>query len=133
MAMSAVSITNSSVYETPAGDLVNNATVIFGETGASGAQVQAVVQNPQYSLSVLTALAMGIQRLQGVPGRDAVVIFAAAARTQDETRFVAGAGNILAPDHQALPPLAPAFPPPPIPGATPGAAPSAPRPAHSIS
>src|SRR6266568_6809505 len=118
MAMSAVTITNSTVYETPAADLVNNATVIFASTGASDAQVQAVVQNPQYSLSVLTALAMGIQRLQGVPGRDAIVIFAAAARTQDETRFVAGAVNMLARYHEAVAPIAQVSAPGPILGRT---------------
>jgi len=118
MAMSAVTITNSTVYDTPPGDLVNNATVIFGETGASEAQVQALVQNPQYSLSVLTALAMGIQRLQGVPGRDAVVIFAAAAQTQDEVRFVAGAVNMLARYHEAVAPLAQLSAPGPILGRT---------------
>lgn len=118
MAMSAVTITNSTVYDTPPGDLVNNATVIFGETGASEEQVQALVQNPQYSLSVLTALAMGIQRLQGVPGRDAVVIFAAAAQTQDEVRFVAGAVNMLAHYHEAVAPLAQVSAPGPILGRT---------------
>jgi hypothetical protein len=40
------------------------------------------------SLSVLTALAKGVQRLKDVPGRDSVVTFAAAAQTQDETRFL---------------------------------------------
>ena len=118
MAMSAVTITNSTIYETPAADLVNNATVIFGETGASDAQVQALVQNPQYSLSVLTALAMGVQRLQGVSGRDAVVIFAAAAQTQDETRFVAGAMNMLARYHEAVAPIAQVSAPGPILGRT---------------
>jgi hypothetical protein len=54
MAMSAVTITNSSIYDTPAADLVNAATAIFTETGASKQQVQALVQNPQYPLSVLT-------------------------------------------------------------------------------
>src|SRR5467141_2490708 len=102
MAMSAVTITNSSIYDTPPGDLVNNATVIFAATGASDAQVQTLVQNPQYSLSVLADLAMGIQRLKDVPGRDAVVIFAAAAQTQDECRFVAGAINMLARYHEAM-------------------------------
>jgi len=118
MAMSAVTITNSTVYDTPAGDLVNNATAIFKETGASDAQVQAAVQNPQYSLSVLTSLAMGLQRLQGVPGRDAIVIFAAAARTQDETRFVAGAANMLARYHESVAPIAQVSAPGPILGRT---------------
>ena len=133
MAMSAVTITNSTIYETPAGDLVNNATVIFGETGASNAQVQAVVQNPQYSLSVLTSLAMGIQRLQGVAGRDAIVIFAAAARTQDETRFVAGAVNMLARYHEAVTPIAQVSAPGPILGTTASGALIVPMPVDYIS
>ena len=118
MAMSAVTITNSTIYDTPPGDLVNNATVVFGETGASEAQVQALVQNPQYSLSVLTALAMGIQRLRGVPGRDAVVIFGAAAKTQDETRFVAGAVNMLARYGEGVVPITQVTAPGPILGFT---------------
>lgn len=122
MAMSAATITNSTVYDTPPGDLINNATMIFGSTGATDAQVQALVQNPQYSLTTLTELAMGIQRLQGVPGRDAVVIFAAAARTQDECRFVAGAINMLARYHEAVAPIAQVSAPGPILGRTAGGA-----------
>ena len=118
MAMGAMTITNSTIYDTPPGDLINNATVIFGETGASEAQVQALVQNPQYSLSVLTALAMGIQRLSGVGGRDALVIFAAAARTQDETRFVAGAVNQLGRYTEAVEPITQVSAPGPILGST---------------
>jgi len=132
MAMSAVTITNSTVYDTPAADLVNNATVIFAATGASDAQVQAVVQNPQYSLSVLTSLAMGIQRLQGVPGRDAVLIFAAAAQTQDEVRFVAGAVNILARYHEAVAPITQVSAPGPILGRTAGGALVVPMPVDYI-
>jgi len=122
MAMSAVTITNSTVYDTPPADLVNNATRIFGTTGATEAQVQALVQNPQYSLTTLTELALGIQRLQGVPGRDAVVIFAAAARTQDECRFVAGAINMLARYHEAVAPIAQVSAPGPVLGRTAGGA-----------
>ena len=122
MAMSAVTITNSTVYDTPPADIVNNATMIFGSTGATEAQVQALVQNPQYSLTTLTELALGIQRLQGVPGRDAVVIFAAAARTQDECRFLAGAINMLARYHEAVAPIAQVSAPGPVLGRTAGGA-----------
>jgi hypothetical protein len=122
MAMSAVTITNTSIYDTPPADLVNNDTMIFGTTGATDAQVQALVQNPQYSLTVLTELALAIQRLQGVPGRDAVVIFAAAARTQDECRFVAGSMNMLARYHEAVAPIAQVSAPGPILGRTAGGA-----------
>jgi hypothetical protein len=114
MALSAVTITNSSIYDTPPADLINNATMIFNSTGATEAQVQALVQNPQYSLTVLIELALAIQRLQGVPGRDAVVIFAAAARTQDECRFVAGSTNMLARYHESVTPIAQVSAPGPI-------------------
>ena len=114
MAMSAMTITNSTIYDTPAGDLVNNATAVFKTTGASDAQVQALVQNPQYSLSVLTALAQGVQRLKDVPGRNAVVVFAAAASTQDETRFLAAAMNMLARHHESVAPIAEVSAPGPV-------------------
>jgi hypothetical protein len=122
MALSAVTITNSSIYDTPPADLINNDTMIFKSTGATDAQVQALVQNPEYSLTTLTELALAIQRLQGVPGRDAVVIFAAAARTQDECRFVAGAANMLARYHEAVAPIAQVSAPGPILGRTAGGA-----------
>ncbi len=118
MAMSAVTITNSSIYDTPAADLVNAATTIFSEAGATEQQVQALVQNPQYSLTVLTDLAIAIRRLQGVPGRDAVVIFAAAAKTQPETRFMAGAVGMLARYHEAVAPIVQVSAPGPILGRT---------------
>jgi hypothetical protein len=118
MAMSAMTITNSSIYDTPAADLVNAATTIFSETGATDQQVQALVQNPQYSLSVLTDLAVAMRRLQGVPGRDSVVIFAAAARTQVETRFMAGAVGMLARYHEAVTPIVQVSAPGPILGRT---------------
>jgi hypothetical protein len=118
MAMSAMTITNSSIYDTPAADLVNAATTIFSETGATDQQVQALVQNPQYSLSVLTDLAVAMRRLQGVPGRDSVVIFAAAARTQVETRFMAGAVGMLARYHEAVTPIVQVSAPGPILGHT---------------
>jgi len=106
MVMSAVTITNSTVYDTPPGDLVNTAQAIFAATGASDAQVRALIKNPQYSLSTLTAVAMGVQRLQRVNGIASVVDFAAAAKTQDETRFVAAAVNMLARYHESSQPIA---------------------------
>jgi hypothetical protein len=114
MAMSAVTITNTAVYDTPPGDLVNNATAVFKETGAGEAQVGALVKNPQYSLSVLTAVAMGIQRLKGVKGLSSVVQFGAAAKTEDEARFVAAAVNMLGRYHESVEPLAEVAAPGPI-------------------
>jgi hypothetical protein len=120
--LSAVTITNSTVYDTPPGDLINNAQSIFAGTGASEAQVRALVKNPQYSLSLLTDLAMGVNRLQGVNGLASVVDFAAAAKTQDETRFVAASVNILARYHERVQRIAVVAAPGPIIGRTTGGA-----------
>jgi hypothetical protein len=116
--MSVVTITNTTVYDTPQGDLVNAAKATFAATGASDAQVGALMQNKQYSLSVLTALAHGLQRLQRVNGLPSVVPFAAVAKTQDETRFVAAAVNILARYHETVSRIAQVTAPGPIVGRT---------------
>ena len=116
--LSAVTITNSTVYDTPPGDLVNSAQSIFAGTSASEAQVRALVKNPQYSLSLLTDLAMGVNRLRGVNGLASVVDFAAAAKTQDETRFVAGSVNMLARYHESVAPITVTMAPGPILGRT---------------
>jgi len=118
MAMSAVTITNSTVYDTPQGDLINGDQAIFAGTGADDAKVQALMRNTQYSLSTLTALANGIHRLQGVTGQPRVVEFAAGAQTQDETRFVAAAVNMLARYHESVEPLVEVTTPRPIVGRT---------------
>ena len=112
--MSAVTITHSSVYDTPPGDLINAARAIFAQTGASDAQVQALLKNSQYTLSMLTAVAQGIKRLQGVNGLPSVIDFAAAAKTQDETRLVAGAVNMLARYHESTQRIAQVTAPGPI-------------------
>lgn len=118
MAMSTVTIINSTVYDTPAADLINQAQAAFAATGASEAQVAALMKNPQYALSVLTALAQGIQRLPGVTGLASVVEFAAGAKTQDETRLVAAAVNMLARHHESAARVARVTAPGPIVGHT---------------
>jgi len=117
-ALSAVTITNTAVYDTPPGDLINNAIAVFKETGADEAQVGALVKNPQYSLSVLTATAAGVQRLKGVRGLPSLVSFAAAAKTEDEARFVAASVNMLARYHESVERLAEVSAPGPILGRT---------------
>jgi hypothetical protein len=78
-----VTITNTAVCDTPAGDLMNQAQAAFAATGADAA-VAALMKNPQYSLSVLTALAQGCQRLRAVKGVASVVAFASIARIAAE-------------------------------------------------
>ena len=61
---------------------------------------------------------MGVQRLQGVNGLPSVVRFAAVAKTQDETRFVAAAVNMLARYRESTQPLSEVLAPGPIFGRT---------------
>jgi hypothetical protein len=61
-----------------------------------------------------------------------VVIFAAAAQTQDETRFVAGAVNMLARYHEGVAPIAQVSAPGPILGRTVGGALVVPMPVDYI-
>lgn len=132
MALSAVTITDSTIYDTPTADVINSDIASFAGTGASDAQVKALMRNQQYGLSVLTAIARGLQRLKGVQGLASVVDFAAAAQTQDETRFVAGAVNMLARHHETVAPLAQVMAPGPIIGRTAGGALVVPAPVDYI-
>ena len=61
-----------------------------------------------------------------------MVDFAAAAQTQDETRFVAGAVNMLARHHETVAPLAQVMAPGPIIGRTAGGALVVPAPVDYI-
>lgn len=114
MAMSAVTITNTAVYDTPPGDLVNTAIGVFRETGASDAQTSALVKNKNYSLSVLSVLALGVHRLSGASGLASIVGFGATAKTEDEARFVAAAVNMLARYHESVDRIAQVTAPGPI-------------------
>jgi hypothetical protein len=106
IAISAPSVTNQLIYDTPAADLiVRNEQRLLG-MGASEAQTRALIKNPWYSLSVLTSLVSALDRLAGVSGRPAVVALAATASTEDEARFLAGAVEMLAAQQQTVTPLA---------------------------
>jgi hypothetical protein len=112
--MTGVAAADRSIWDTPPGDLFNNARSVFGGTGATSDQVQALMLNPYYSLSVLTALAKGVTRLQGVTGRDQLVVFGSAVQSEDEANFVASAVNMLARYHESVAPLARVSTPGPI-------------------
>jgi hypothetical protein len=122
MAVSAITIVNTTVCDNPPGDLINQAQATFAATGASNASVAALMKNKQYPLSGLTALAHGVQRLQGVNGLASVVEFAAVAQTHDEVRFVAAAVNMLARHHESVERIALVTAPGPIIGRTAGGA-----------
>ena len=94
--LSAVSVTESWVWDTPPGDLIKQAQDRFLATGATPAQVTALIKNRWYSLSVLTMLGQGLERLAPATGRADVVVLASTADSEDHARFIAIAVKALA-------------------------------------
>jgi hypothetical protein len=105
IAISAVSVTNTIIYDTPAADLIARNQQRLLAMGASEEQTQALIKNPWYSLSVLTSLVTALDRLAGVDGRPAVVALTTTATTEDQARFLAQAVEMLAAHHQTVAPL----------------------------
>jgi hypothetical protein len=93
-AMSMATITNSTVYDVPQADLINADRAIFATTGATDAQVSALMKNRQYSATVLTSLAVAIQRLKGVNGLASIVRFGAIAGVAQREEFKAPARTV---------------------------------------
>jgi hypothetical protein len=106
IAISAASVTNTMIYDTPAADLIARNQQRLMAMGASEQETQALIKNPWYSLSVLTSLVTALDRLAGVDGRPAVIVLATTATTEDQARFVANAVEMLAAHHQTVAPLA---------------------------
>jgi hypothetical protein len=103
MALTMTSATNDLVWDTPPADLIERSKQSLLAMGTGEAQVQALVRNPWFSLTVLTSLVTGLERLDGVRGRDAVVGFAATARSENQARIIAGAVQMLARQHATEP------------------------------
>jgi len=80
--------TNNLVYDTPRGDLVVKVEERVRGAGASDEQLRAFERNPNLTLSIQTAIAQSLARLDGVAGRPAVVDLAAGATSEDQARFV---------------------------------------------
>lgn len=96
IAISGTSFTNDLIYDTSAADLsVMNKQRLLN-MGASEAQVEALLNNRWYSLSVLTALVAELQRLPGVTGIPDVIALAATAQNEEEARFIAASVQMLA-------------------------------------
>ena len=95
-AISGLSFTHDLVYDTPASDLLVLNRQKMTAMGASDAQVQALVANRWFSLSVLTGLVTDLERLGPVSGRPEVLTLAATATKEEEARFLAAAVQMLA-------------------------------------
>ncbi len=116
--LTVTTMTNNLVWDTPPADLMvlNGKKVVA--MGASEAQAQALGRNPWYSLTMLTALITALDRLEGVPGREQVVVFAARSESEEHSRLVVGAVQMLAHHHATVARLSRIAAPGPIVGHT---------------
>ncbi len=110
------SATRDLVWDTPPGDLVVANQKRFAATGASEEQVRALMTNRWYSLTTLTHLALGLEGLAGVPGREHVVAFAGRAQSEDIARVTAGVVAMLQAHHAKVQPMIQISAPGPIAG-----------------
>jgi hypothetical protein len=101
--LTGIKVADDWVWDTPPADLLNQAENRFLATGAKLAEVQALIKNPWYSLSVLSALARSLESLAPATGRAEAVALAASAQTEDEARFVAEAAAMLVEQHRTAP------------------------------
>jgi hypothetical protein len=108
------SATRDLVWDTPPRDLVLANQKRFAATGASEEQVRALMANRWYSLTILTHLALGLDGLAGITGREHVVAFAGHAQSEDIARLTAGAVAMLQAHHAKGQPLAQILVPGPI-------------------
>jgi hypothetical protein len=95
MIISATSITNDLVYDTPKADLIVKNREKMIAMGASEALADSMLKNKWYSLSVLTSLVTGLESLSGVAGRTNILELAKTAENEGEARFVAAGVQML--------------------------------------
>lgn len=96
IAISGTNFTSDLVYDTSAADLIDMNKQKMLNMGASDSQVQALLNNRWYSLSVLTSLVGELERLPGVTGVPEVIELAASAGNEEEARFLASSVQMLA-------------------------------------
>ena len=109
---------NSTVYDTPSGDLVVANQKKLQAMGVPDATVKAFMENQWLTLSLKTALVESLDRLAGVAGVEEVVAFATRAASLDEARFVVQSMEMLVRYHQGGTPIALVTAPGPIVGRT---------------
>jgi hypothetical protein len=105
LAMSTTTFTTDLVWDTPTAELHRLNEQKLSDMGLGEERVRALMRNPWYSLTVLTACVTALDQLQGVSGRQAAVVFAASAATEEQARFVAESVQMLAHYHRTLAPL----------------------------
>jgi hypothetical protein len=99
MAITATKFANDLVWDTPRGDLI-----VRNETALKALEVpeksaRAFMKNAVIPLSVKTDLVQGLEKLDHVEGRLAVVTLASTARSEEQARFLATAVRMLGKAH----------------------------------
>ena len=102
MVITATSVTNDLVWDTKPADLLKRHAETLATMGVGEPGVRALLKNQWYSLTVLTLLVNGLERLEGATGRAEVVSLAASATSEDDARFVTGCVQMLAKHHETI-------------------------------
>jgi hypothetical protein len=105
LAMSTTTFTTDLVWDTPTGELVCLNEQKLRDMSFGEPTIRALIRNPWYSLTVLTAGVTALEQLQGVSGREAVAAFATSAASEDQARFIAESLQMLAHYHKAMTPI----------------------------
>jgi len=100
-ALSTTTTVNDLVWDMKPADLLNLADQKLRAMGVADQNVRALLANPWYTLTMLTALVNGLEALDGVRGRNQIVQFAALAPSEDRARLVVGAVQMLAGEQTA--------------------------------
>ena len=118
IAISGTTWVNSTIFDTPAADLmVANEKKLQG-MGVPDATVKAFMANQWLTLSLKTGLVEALSRLGNVGGREEVVAFASRAASLEEARFIVGSMEMLARYQQTGNPIVLVTAPGPIVGRT---------------
>jgi hypothetical protein len=100
MGMSTVSLTNNLIWDVKPADVLALDEKKLKAMGATDPQARALIETPHYSITVLTSLVSGLERLDAVAGRPEVIALAATVTNEDQARFLMGAVQMLAHHHQ---------------------------------
>ena len=105
IAITGTNVTRDLVYDTPRGDLIVRNETKLRAMGVADPTLRALQRAPGFTLSTQTALVEGLDRLQGVAGREDVIGLAATAENADQALFITRAVRRLATYHAESAPL----------------------------
>src|SRR5208282_4376085 len=106
MAITATRIVSQWVWDTPKADLIVRNQKSLQALGVPESEINALMQNPTFPLSVQTAFVANLDRLPGVPGRTDAVALASTAQSEEQARFLTDAVGMLARYNESRTPIA---------------------------